>query len=473
MKIWKKVYLAALVIITIGVNAGFAGIIKITYNQMLAQEKNRSVTEFASLRENISADVAQLEHSVMLNEEYFERFLIAYNSYYDEDTKLIGCVSDMAVTGEDVYKKLPKENGVFIEDEGRTVIYVAQLLDDKHQEYRVIMRRTLDEFDGMWDRLTPLYIVGGIVLSVCVSLVLALIVRVVLKPMDALEDAARKVEEGDWSARVNIEGNNELARLGRQFNAMAISVENNIIELARQSDEKQGLINNLAHEMNTPITSIQGFADYMRRAKLTDEEYDECLEYITSESARLKNISSTLLSMARLNNESDNAALLEETFSIKTMCEGLKNIYEHKYAEYDIDLKINCEIDEFFGNQTLIESMLNNLVTNGYNAVIYRMKTEKHKGEISVDICKRKSMLTIEVCDNGCGMEEAHMSRIFEPFYRVDKARSREYGGSGLGLPFVKRIVQLHGGTIEVSSRVNEGTKLLINLPFDNFSKSI
>lgn len=465
MKLWQRVYLVALIVITLVVNVGFFGIIYFTYNQMLQEEKNRCITEFVILKENISSDIAQMEKNISLNVEYFSKFLNAYNSYYKSDTLLFGVVDNVVVGAQENREQLPNENGVYIKDEGKTTIYISQILDDNHQNYRIIMRRTLDDFDKIWDTLKPLYIVGGIVLSLGVSLLLALLVRIVLKPMDKLEQAAKMVETGDWSARVHIKGNHELAQLGNQFNAMAGSVEENITKLQKMSDEKQELINNLAHEMNTPITSIQGLADYLRMSELSEDERNECLGYISNESIRLKEISAVLLSMAKMQSPED---ITKTKFSIKNMCNRLENVYIKEFTKQNVKLQISCEVECIQANEALIESLLRNLITNAYNAVLGRKNPL-----VEARIFAEKSVLKIQVSDNGCGIEEEHISHIFEPFYRVDKSRSREMGGSGLGLPFVKKIVELHNGNIEVSSKINEGTEFRINLPFDNFSENI
>lgn len=465
MKLWQRVYLVALVIITLVVNVGFFGIIYFTYNQMLQEEKNRCNAEFIMLRENISADIAQMEKNIPLNKEYYEKFLIAYNSYYNAETRISGIVDGVAVNVQEGYDNMPTENGIYIKNENKTTIYVSQILDDNHQNYRVIMRRTLDDFDKSWDTLMPLYIVGGIVLSLAVSLLLALFVRIILKPMDKLEKAAKKVQTGDWSARVHIRGNHELAQLGNQFNAMADSVEENITKLQKMSDEKQELINNLAHEMNTPITSIQGFTDYVRMSKLSVEEQNECLGYIAAEGKRLKEISATLLAMAKMQKPED---VMKTSVSIENMCNRLENIYKKEFAKQNVKLQISCEVEYVQANETLIESLLRNLITNGYHAV-----SDKEKAYVEVRIWAEDEQLRIQVADNGCGIEEEYISHIFEPFYRVDKARSREMGGSGLGLPFCKKIIDMHNGNIEVKSRLNKGTTFLINLPFDNLSENI
>ena len=453
MKLWKRVYLLTLVIVTLCVNIGFLGIVYFTYNQMLRGEKERCQAEYIIMRQSLSKDVASMEQSVALNKEYFERYLIAYSSYYNDDIELYGYVDNVFVGEKELSYEISEENGIFVVEEEQTVIYIVQSLDESHSNYRVVMRKTLGDFDKVWDKLFGLYMIGGIVLSLGASIVLGAAVRIVMKPMDRLETATKQMERGNWSVRVNIEGKGELARLGGQFNSMADSIEENIMKLRQQSEQKQELINNLAHEMNTPITSIQGFADYMQMGQLSEEEYAECLSFIKRESKRLKDISSTLLSMVNLQNKEE---ILQEEFSVKELCKKIEQLYTNTMDEQGIDFQIECSVDIMKGNNVLIESLLRNMITNAVRALDKRENKLLKIAVYSVD-----NMLKIQVEDNGCGIDEMHVDNIFEPFYRVDKARSREYGGSGLGLPFCRKIVEMHGGSLQVESKVNEGTKFI------------
>lgn len=450
MRLWKKVYILALVIITLCVNLGFYGIVYFTYNQMLEAEKERCQNEYVIMIQSLSRDIAKMEQSILLDEVYFDKFLMAYDSYYDDNIQIYGMINETIVGPEVITEVDLTKEGVFIYDEQQTNIYIVQTLDKNHEDYRVVMRKELIDFDKTWDTLLPLYLIGGIVLSLGVSLVLALVVRIVLKPMDRLSAATKQMQKGDWSTRVQIEGKNELSELGNQFNSMADAIEESVVKLEEQSRQKQELINNLAHEMNTPITSIQGFADYMKMSELSREEREEALNFIVRESKRLKDISSTLLSMVALQNEEE---LSYDKFGIKDLCCRLIELYAKQMEDKNIMFDIDCEIGEMKGNGVLIESYLRNMIANSMRAL-----EDAENKKIQINIFTKGNMNYIQVKDNGCGIEEKHLKHIFEPFYRVDKARSRECGGSGLGLPFCKKIVELHNGQLEVESKVNEGT---------------
>lgn len=455
MKLWKKVYLITMIVITLSVNLGFFGIVYFTYEHMLLAEKERAQAEFGVIYESMCADIAMLEEKYTLDEQYFANILTAYNSYFEKDTLLLGVWDERIIGDMETGEQLPFENGIYVKKDKQTCIYMTQTLSKDSVKCSIILKRTLYDFDATWSTLLPLYVAGGIILSLGVSFLLAMVVKTILKPLDELERVAGQLEQENWSARTDIRGKHELAHLGRQFNSMAEVIEEHVQKLQEQSEQKEQLIHNLAHEMNTPITSIQGFADYMQMTALSEEEQSECLRFIQLESKRLKEISQTLLTMAVVDN---NTELIKNYFSIKDMCLRLKNLYEEQFKKENIIFNIDCQLEVFLGDEVLIESLLRNLINNAYHATLHQ-----DNPEIKVCISADNTRIQFAVSDNGCGIQGEDIEYIFEPFYRADKARNRTHGGSGLGLSFCKKIVEAHGGTIQVESKVQEGTRFIID----------
>lgn len=352
MKLWKKVYLLTMIIITLFVNLGFFGIVYFTYEHMLQAEKERCETEFEMIYKSMRADLTEIEEKYTMDCYYFEKILTSYNSYFEKDTQLIGIWDDAVIGDEQGLDENVMKNGISVQGGEQTVILMTQSIEKMPIEYKIMLKRTLYEFDKIWETLLPLYVVGGILLSLGVSLILAMVVRILLKPLDSLEYATEQVEKENWASRVHIKGNHELAQLGRQFNSMAEAVEEHVEMLKKQSKQKEQLIHNMAHEMNTPITSIQGFADYMQMTTLSEEEQRECLGFIISESKRLKGISSTILSMAVIEQDSD---LPMCAFSIKELCNRLKELYMQQLNETNTSLELDCRLETIYGNVVLIE----------------------------------------------------------------------------------------------------------------------
>lgn len=463
MKLWKKVYICTLAITVVFVKIGILGLFRFTYGQMLSAEKQHCKSEFELLQQSLSANVREMEQNVPLSIDDFNKFLNSYSSFYEDNIRLTGLHGEQVVFGderENTNERIDlQKNGVQIKKDRYTSIYMVGYLDESHKSYRIVMKKELRDFDKTWSVLWPLYLAGSLLLSIGLSLVLGIVVKYLMKPIDVLTEAVGEIRSGDLSKRVMLRGHDELTDLGMQFNDMAESLEKNMQLLEEEVQKKQHLIDNLAHEMNTPITSIQGFAQFMRIGDIQENERQECLEFILTEAKRLKDISSTILEMARLNHTD----IPMETFSVKKLCQKMERLMHQKCRKQNVALSLNCQAKDFWGNEALLESLLQNLFYNSLHAL-------REKGRITIDIAYRKEgdiqLLSIVVGDDGCGIPEPSIPYIFEPFYRVDKSRSRSFGGSGLGLPFCRRIAQLHGGDIRVKSKENAGTEMTVLLPF-------
>lgn len=466
MKLWKKVYFVTLIVTLCLVNLGIYGLFHITYKQMLLSEKKLCTTEFLLLQQNLSENVAVLEENIIFTSKYFHTFLSSYNDYYkDNHISLTGWYAEKVSYGKK--NSWSKEHTSSLQQvvtistyNNRTIISVSDCLDYSHPSYRIGLQKDLTDFDTTWNLLSSFYIVGSLILSVGISFILGIVVRRLLKPVDTLIDAVNIIGSGNLSHRVILSGKDELSVLGTQINNMAETLEENVSTLEDEATKKQQLIDNLAHEMNTPLTSIQGFTQYLQLGNIKEQEQTECLQFISQETNRLKNISSTILTMAKLQN---NTIPMQE-FSLKNLCDRISSIEQHLCQKKQIILTIDCQVNNFTGNEILLESLLRNLIENAFHAI-----TEE--GTILVSLKNTSSSLLLSVSDTGCGIPSDKIDCIFEPFYRLDKSRNRAHGGSGLGLPFCKAIVELHNGTITVESIEKEGTIFTILLP-DNLSKN-
>lgn len=477
MKLWKKVYLVTLTLMILCVNLGIYGLFHITYKQMLQAERKHCMTEFSMLQKSFSENVKELEQSVYLDEKRFCAFLSAYGNYYnDNDFSLTGWHCKVLLHPNNQKEKWTEEHVqsfgqvVNIDNkDGHTILSVSDCLDSSHGFYRIGLQKKLTDFDETWSRLVPVYIGGSLLLSVGLSLLLGIVVRRLLKPVDMLTDAVNDIRSGNLSRRVRLAGNDELSKLGGKINEMAAALEENVALMQEEATQKQQLIDNLAHEMNTPITSIQGFTRYLQIGNVKEEEKAECLEFIDTETNRLKGISTTILNMAKLrNNEVE-----MQKFSLKEMCERIYQLEKPACEEQQVNLSMECEIDLFVGNEVLLESLLRNFIHNSMHAT-------SPKGSISVVVKEEFSVdpanenienkcFLLSVSDTGSGIPKEAVPHIFDLFFRVDKSRSRALGGSGLGLAFCKTIVELHHGTIKVDTEEGVGTTFTVKLP-ENFN---
>ncbi len=234
-----------------------------------------------------------------------------------------------------------------------------------------------------------------------------------------------------------------------------LSVFYDITEIKRLDEIKKDLIINISHEIKTPLTAIKGFVETLEEEE--DIKNRRYIEIIKNHIDRLMDIIEKTLFLSEL--EKGEAILELQSIDLKELIYDIIPIFEKRLREKGIDLKVELEenLPKFKVDRFKMEQVFINLIDN---AIKY---TEK--GEIRISGGREGNNIKIEVEDTGIGIPEEHLSRIFERFYVVDKARDRKKGGAGLGLAIVKHIVLLHNGKIDVKSEKGKGTKFIITIP--------
>lgn len=228
----------------------------------------------------------------------------------------------------------------------------------------------------------------------------------------------------------------------------------NITEFRKLETIKKDFVLNVSHELRTPLTSIKGYLETLEED--LNEEQHAYVDVIKRNANRLVNIVNDLLTLSSLEHLQD---LELENIVITDFIGSIVNIFELKLQEknLELDIDIQSKATVFLADRYKFEQVIINLIDN---AIKY---TEE--GRIKFAVKESDASLFFEISDNGCGIEEKHLTRLFERFYVVDKSHSRHLGGTGLGLSIVKHIVNLHNGTIDVESTIDLGTKFIIQIP--------
>ncbi len=287
-----------------------------------------------------------------------------------------------------------------------------------------------------------------------VSLVLGTILSIFvakrfLRPIDGLISANKRVAEGDFTVRVeeDPEKTGEMHELLHSFNLMVSELQS--IELYRTD-----FINNFSHEFKTPIISVRGFAKQLKNPDLSREQQEEYLDIIIKESDKLCNMSGNVLQISKLENQT----LISDKIPI-LLDEQIRNsilLLERQWLEKNVQWDLELSPVEYCCNADLLSQVWKNLFENA-------IKFVDKEGTIGVRLFEDEAAVTVIISDNGCGIEPQDLPRIFEKFYQCDPSHSKQ--GNGLGLSIVKRIVDLCGGRIEVTSKLSEGTVFTIHLP--------
>jgi two-component system phosphate regulon sensor histidine kinase PhoR len=248
----------------------------------------------------------------------------------------------------------------------------------------------------------------------------------------------------------------------------AVIVLSDMSQMRRLENIRRDFVANVSHELRTPITSIKGFVETLLDGAINEpEEAKRFLKIIAGHTDRLMAIIEDLLSLSRL--EADSASTPQEDgqirnvameyLKVRSVLESAVELSGPKAGDKKIKIEIDCDDEiEILMNPTLLEQAVLNLVDNA-------IKYSPAESTVQITGKKTENEVTISVKDFGCGIERAHLERIFERFYVVDKARSRKLGGTGLGLAIVKHIVNLHEGTVTVESTPGQGSTFTIHLP--------
>lgn len=270
----------------------------------------------------------------------------------------------------------------------------------------------------------------------------------ILLPLSKLNDKIKNSAVSTLSDKLSVpNSNDEIAELTVSFNKMTDRIQEAFLF-------QQQFSGNVAHELRTPLTIMKTKIDvFEKRENHTSAEYKELIENQKNQLMRLSEIIQILLEITNTDNVQE-----KEHFLVSDMIENILLDFSNMTAQKNICIATDLQNVEIYGNVDLLYRAFSNLIQN---SIRYNVKN----GDIYISAKQKQHDTVIQICDTGIGISEENRQRIFEPFFRVDKSRSREMGGAGLGLSIVKKIIEKHDGTITVSNNNPQGTCFTVELP--------
>ena len=244
-----------------------------------------------------------------------------------------------------------------------------------------------------------------------------------------------------------------------ELNPMGIiMIVRNITDSVKTDNVRKEFVANVSHELKTPLTSIRGYSETIMNGDLTYQEIIKFSKVINQEANRMSRLVSDLLQLCRIdyNRVNWNKSTLNTVDILKKVCEKVR--YEGEQKSHKLELICTDKVPSIYADKDSIEQIVINILTNS-------IKYTPDGGLIRVYAGPIDDRVYIKVIDNGIGIPQKDLKRIFERFYRVDKARSRKMGGTGLGLSIVKEMVDGNNGTININSKLNEGTEVTMTFP--------
>ncbi len=303
-------------------------------------------------------------------------------------------------------------------------------------------------------------LLAGLAITLLVVLFSFLFARSLTRPLESLTRAAEQMKQGNYAQRVPPPGTqDEMGQLALTFNAMADTIAADIAELRRQDQVRRELIANIAHDLATPLTAVQGLSEAMADDIIVDPEArQETAQRIGREVQRLRRLVADMQNMTSL--EAGQVRLDLAPLDLNSLVDETLIVIEPECEQAGIALHnaIAPITPSVMADSDRVAQVLLNLLDNA------RRHTPSG-GSIRIGAIRKEQFLVVTVSDTGSGIDPADLPHIFERFYRADRSRTGATGGSGLGLSIVKAIITAHGGHIWAESTPGQGTKISFTLP--------
>lgn len=293
-----------------------------------------------------------------------------------------------------------------------------------------------------------------LVVLVCAGAVIALLSRLLTRPLARLTEASESIAAGAYGERTNLTGGDEIGILSRSFDTMAAAIEEKVAALELSVRQREDFMSAFSHELKTPMTAVIGFAETLRSVQCEPEEQRRAAGYIYSEARRVESLSQKLLQLLGLSDAPPTLlpVALEEIF-LRTHRALASSIAPVRLKAMPAPGVL------VMGDIDLLTDLVYNLV---WNAV--RAKPKDDRVYLQWKWADGGAAVDLTIWDTGCGIPPEAIARVTEPFFMVDKSRARAGGGSGIGLALCKKIAEVHGGSLHIESTLGKGSAVTVRL---------
>ncbi|MGG4106160.1 HAMP domain-containing sensor histidine kinase [Paenibacillus lautus] len=293
----------------------------------------------------------------------------------------------------------------------------------------------------------------GLIFATCSLIAGSLLILIasvfLVRPIKKLTKATKRIAAGDFNVKLNIKQTSELGTLARSFEDM-------MHDLQQLEQMRREFVTNVSHEVQSPLTSISGYAQALKQVDLSDQERSRYLDIIIAEAKRMSTMSDSLLKLSMLESQSQQLRLV--TVSLDEQIRRVIVALQPQWSARNIHFELDLQTVKVTADRDQLNQVWTNILSNG-------IKFSKDGGVIHVSIQQDIKNVTVRISDTGIGIPLEDQKRIFERFFKSDRSHSRKYDGSGMGLAIVKQIVSLHQGDVRVESEPGQGTTFIVTLP--------
>ncbi len=435
--------MVAVILVTVGMSAFFA-------NQAANAEIERVQGRDDSIRNQQLATLLAFRYSSTRNWDEAQRLLEDAGALYQQGMMLAGL--DGVVVADSRNRLLGQRLDLDLSSRSLTPVLgregqIGTLIVDPNLRAGVgAVAGTAPDSSG--PSLSVLLILSGLLAGAVAMVLTFFLSRRVVAPVESLAKVAQSVARGDFSVRAEVKSRDEVGELSRIFNSM-------IGELSHTEELRRNLVADLAHELRTPVTNVRGYIEGIGDGVMAPDT--TTLGSMHDEVILLSRLIDDLQDLALA--DSGRLPFLRQSCDLGGLAQRALAAVQQRAQAREITLEVDVPAElPLQGDPERISQVLRNLLAN---AVEYTPPG----GRVSLQAWDHGAEIQLAVRDTGPGIPAEDLPYIFERFYRVDKSRSRATGGVGLGLTIARRLVEAHGGDIQVRSELGDGTEFMVCLP--------
>lgn len=470
MRLWQKIFLCTLLLTVCSVNLIIFLLLTNNYRQTIQQQKQVAFTQHISMINSIqnAINYEKLKISLLiLDQEYVKNTVLEILSknnndavsfwIYDQNQNQISS-GDCPWSFQPLLQQAEQSDDYqtqLVRTDSKSHLLITSKVILNYETYYLSSAFDITNLEQSYQQQIRSTQWLSMLCSIFIAGVLMIFVQILLRPLQRINQGTKEIAQGNYQKRLSCKGSTEISELASNMNQMADSIQEKIDDLEQVAENRQQFIANLAHEMKTPLTSILGFADIIRIKKdLSEQERQEYAGIIVKETKRLSGLSGKLMELILVGQEKLQIQETELNQLLQEVVESFQPILQN----HKIQIQQQLEGGRMQMEPELFRSMVYNILENAIKAspagsTIWIFQNNLDNGEI-----------TISIKDQGMGISKEDLKKVTEPFYMVDKSRSRKAGGAGLGLALCEKIAQLHHGNIQIESQLGEGTTVTIHL---------
>lgn len=469
MKFSWKIFFTSFIIITLSFGIGGFVLVNSQFVTSLDNKIQTACDNNGFITASFYAMVNNSDAITSTNTSYTDYLISNYTkqvaSNDDKTNVKIGEISDMSFYSKDSYindLKVNNQGWQIVDNDGKSYLQTVSKINIIDRDMYIETLTDISDLYVSRNNICQMYQLILLCVTLLASIVLFAVSRFITAPLVKLSNVSKQIAHGDFSQRVDTTKKSmqtdEINQVAENFNTMASCVEDYIEQLKLDAQQRDDFVADFTHELKTPLTSVIGYADMLRSYDLDATQRRNCADYIYKEGKRLESLSVNLLNIIVMKNTD----ISLQKIKTSAFFAQVENSVKFLLKKYNINLVIEKEDAVILAEPSMFSTLMYNLIDNA-------CKASKSGDEIAIYGYIKNNRYYFTVQDYGTGIPKDELKKIINPFYMVDKSRSRHLGGAGLGLPLCAEIAQLHGSQLEFESEINKGTMVTFSVAMEGF----